>query len=163
MLADTLRRMHAGFDPEPYYSGLYTSRRPHTPGEFTLDRKVELESWRTEVLLSQPLPPLQYDLPPRRSPAAGMRLEKPGKCHTEMQQMEQRGIFSFQADVDSVFPVDCMRIREQEGMLSFQTDVGVNPETTDITVQVAACQEVMKMPISQQQQGGGIDQSKQAV
>ena len=52
--------------------GLYNRQRPPTPEAFTLDMKnAEVESLRLEVLLLRPLPPRQYDLSPRRSPAAG--------------------------------------------------------------------------------------------
>ena len=53
-----------GFDPGPFHSGLYNPRRPPTPEIFTLDVKVEIESFRMELLLSKP-PPLQCDLPSR--------------------------------------------------------------------------------------------------
>ena len=36
---DTLRCLHAGFDPEHFYTGLYDDRRPPTSKEFTLDMK----------------------------------------------------------------------------------------------------------------------------
>ena len=48
----TLRRLHAGFDPEPFYTGLYNPRRSPTVEEFTLDLEVEVESLRMELLLS---------------------------------------------------------------------------------------------------------------
>ena len=42
----TLRRLHAGFDPEPFYTGLYNPRRSRTLEEVTLDLKVEVGSLR---------------------------------------------------------------------------------------------------------------------
>ena len=76
MHEQTLRRLHEGFDSEPLYFGLYNPRRPPTPEEFTLNMNVEVKSLRLKVLLLQPLPPPQYDLSPRRSPAAGTGLDK---------------------------------------------------------------------------------------
>ena len=66
MHKDTLRHLHAGFDPESFYTGLYNPRRPPTTEEFTLDLKVEMEGVRLKLLLSQPLLP---QLLPRLSPA----------------------------------------------------------------------------------------------
>ena len=104
-----------------------------------------------EVLLSQPLSSPQYDLPPRRSPAAGTGLDAPGEPHPEMQQTEQKGTFPFRAGVDGFLYIDCIRIPEQEGTLSFQADVGVNPETTDTTVHIAARMKFEKLPMRRQQ------------
>ena len=147
-----LRDLHAGFDLEPLYTSLYNPRRPPTPEEFTLDMSVEVESLRLEVLLSQPLPPPQYDLSPRRSPAAGTGLDEPGMPHPEMQQMEQEGTFPFQAGVDDVLRVDCTKIPEQGKKLLFQADVGVNLETS--TIQVAAArQEFARLSKNRKQRG----------
>ena len=38
MYAQTLRRLHAGFDPEPFYTGLYNPQWPPDPGEYTLKK-----------------------------------------------------------------------------------------------------------------------------
>ena len=62
MHEETLRRLLAGFDPEPLCARLYRPRRPPTPEELTLDMTVEVESLRLEHLLSQPLPSPQYAL-----------------------------------------------------------------------------------------------------
>ena len=61
---------------------------------------VEVGSLRLEILLVQLPPPPQYDLSPRRSPAAGTGLDKPGEPHTVTQQKEQEGTFLFQAGVN---------------------------------------------------------------
>ena len=113
------------------YTELYYPRRSPTPIEFTLDLKVEVESLRIGVLLSQPLPPPQYDVLPLRRPAAGTGLDEPGEPHPEMKQTKQGGTFPFQADVDGFLHVNCTRIQEQGGTLSFRADVRVNPKATD--------------------------------
>ena len=149
MHEQTLRRLHADFHPKRCYTELYNPRRPPTPEEFTLDMNVEVESLRLKVPLPQPPLLSQYDLSPRRLPAAGTGLGEAGVPHPEMQRTEQEESFPFQAGVDDVLHVDCMRIPEQEGTPFFQADVGVNPETT--TVQVAARHEFTRLPKSRQQ------------
>ena len=74
---------------EYFYTGFYNPRWPYVPEEFNLEIKIKVESLRQEVLLSQPLPPPQYDLSPRRSPAAGTGLDEPGVPHPETKQTEQ--------------------------------------------------------------------------
>ena len=101
------------------------------------------------LLLSQPLPPQQYNLPLPRSPPTGTELEELEEPHPEMQQRDQGENFSFQADIDGFLHVDCTRIPEQGGTFSFQADVGVNPETT--TPQVTARQEFARLQMSRQQ------------
>ena len=61
---ETRRRMHAGLDPEPFYTALYNPRK-----EFILDMKIEVESLRLELLLSRPLLPqlLSWQSPARRN------------------------------------------------------------------------------------------------
>ena len=110
---------------------------------------VEVDRLRLQILLSQPPPPPQHDVSPRRSPAAGTWLDEPGVPHTVMQQTVQEGTFPFHSGVDGFLHVNCTSIPEQEGTSSCQADVGVNPETTTI-VQVTAHQELMKLPMVRQ-------------
>ena len=49
---EILRVLQAGFDLEPFYTGIYNARRPPTPEEFTLDLKARVKSLRMEFLLS---------------------------------------------------------------------------------------------------------------
>ena len=53
---ETLRRLYAGFDPEPFCTGLYNARQPPTPEEFTLGLKAEVKRLRLNIFLLQPLP-----------------------------------------------------------------------------------------------------------
>ena len=39
-----------------YYSNILNPRRPHTPHEFTLEMRVDVERLRMEITLSQPTP-----------------------------------------------------------------------------------------------------------
>ena len=53
--------------PDPFfYRNMSNPRRPHTPDEFTLEMKVDVERLRIEIIFSQPAPP-QYDPLPRRA------------------------------------------------------------------------------------------------
>ena len=92
---ETLRRMHGGLDPKPFYTGLYGPQRPPTPERFNLHLKVDMDSLSMEIIFSQPLPLPQYELPPRWSRATGTGLDKPGEAHAEMQQTEQRELSPF--------------------------------------------------------------------
>ena len=80
--AQTLRRLHAGFDSEPLYTRLYNPRWPHSPEEYTLEMDVDVKRLRLEILFSKPLllPP-QDVLSPRQSHAAGTGLDEPGVSH----------------------------------------------------------------------------------
>ena len=60
-----------------------------------LEMNVEVERLKHEILFSQPPQPLQYDLLPRRSPAAGTGLDESGVPHAVTQQTELEGTFLF--------------------------------------------------------------------
>ena len=50
-----------------FYSNILNPRRPHTPDEFTLEMKVDVERLRLEITRSQPAPQPQCDPLPRRA------------------------------------------------------------------------------------------------
>ena len=125
----TLRRLHAGFDSELFYTGLYSSRWPPTAETFTVDMDVEVGRLRLEVPLSKLPPPPQYDLSPRRSPAAGTRLDEPGVPQTEIQQTEQEGTFPFQAGVDDFLCLETVRgSRNRRGLHLVKQTSGQTPK-----------------------------------
>ena len=63
--------------PNPFfYRNMVIPRRPHTPDEFTLEMKVDVEGLRMEIILSQPASS-QCDPSPRCA-AADTGLEEPG-------------------------------------------------------------------------------------
>ena len=81
-----------------FYRNMFHPRRPHTPDEFTLEMKVNVERLRMEIILSQPAPPQCEPLPrrlpaadtgseepgtPRRSPTIGTRSDEPGVSRVE--------------------------------------------------------------------------------
>ena len=61
-----------------FYRTMFNPRRPHTPDEFTLEMRVEVERLRMEIILSQPAPRPQCDPSPRRLPAVDTGSEEPG-------------------------------------------------------------------------------------
>ena len=58
-----------------FYRNMFIPRRPHTPDEFTLEMKVDVEGSRMEIILSQPASS-QYDPSPRPA-AVDMESEDP--------------------------------------------------------------------------------------
>ena len=73
------RRSRSNVVPETFfYRNMFNARRPHTPDEFTLERKVDVERLRAEITLSQPAPRPQCDPSPRRLPAVNTGSEEPG-------------------------------------------------------------------------------------
>ena len=86
-------RLHASFDSQLFYTKLYNPRWPHTPEEYTLEMRVDVERLKMEILLSQPTPPPQCDSSPRRSPAIGTGSDESGVSRAENQSTESEGIF----------------------------------------------------------------------
>ena len=96
MQEHTLRRLHAGFDSKPLYTELYNHPRwPPNSEEFKLEIDVKVERLRMTIQLSQPLPPPQYDLLPRRSSAADTGLDEPGVPHTRRNKRSRSKHFLF--------------------------------------------------------------------
>ena len=63
--------------PDPvFYRNMVIPRRPHTPDEFTLQMKVDVEGLRVEIILSQPASS-QSGPSPRRA-AVDTGSEEPG-------------------------------------------------------------------------------------
>ena len=103
--------------PNPFfYRNMVTPRHPHTPDEFTLEMKVDVEGLRMEIILSQPAP-LRCDPSPRRaavdtgseepgtpprSPAIGTG-SGPGVSQAETQIMEEEEIFPFETSMDNFY------------------------------------------------------------
>ena len=158
------QRLHAGFDSEPLYTGLYNPKRPHSPEKYKLQMDVELERLRFEIFFLQPAPPPQYSSSPRRSPAVGAGSDEPGVPHDVTKQTEQAGTFPFQADVNDSLHVNCTSPEQEAATISLQTDVGVNDETTITTAQAAAHEESARPPKNWQQRrvtAWGAEQIKQ--
>ena len=120
---------------------MFNRRRPHTPDEFILEMRVDVERLRMEIILSQPAPRPQCDssprrLPvvdtgseesgtPRRSPAIGTGSDEPGVSRAETSTDKEETV-SLEASVDSFLHLNCTS-PEQECIL-LQLDVGVDDE-----------------------------------
>ena len=96
-----------------FYLNMVIPRRPHTPDEFTLEMKVDVEGLRMEIILSQPASSQCDPSPrraavdtgseepgnPRRSPAIGTGSEEPGASRAET-QTEEKGLLPFKTSTD---------------------------------------------------------------
>ena len=136
-----------------FYQNMFIPRRPHTPDEFTLEMKVDVEGLRMEIILSQPtssqcnLSPRRAAVDtgseepgnPRRSPAIGTGSE-PGASRAETRTEEE--CFPPETSMDGFLRSNCTST-EQEYILLRQPDVGVDDkkETTAATSQQAAVRE----------------------
>ena len=168
--------------PNPFfYRNMVISSHPHTPDEFALEMKVDVEGLRMEIILSQPAsshcdpsprraavdtgseepgtpqqPPAISTEPvepgtPPQSPA--IRTGSPGASQAATQMEEE--ISPFEASMDG-FLNQNFTSTEQESALLHQQDVGVDDdekETTTTTQQVAVRKEFVSPTEKQQQRG----------
>ena len=77
------KRSHTSTSPAPdpyFYRKMVIPKHPHTPDEYTLEMKVDVERRRIEDILSQPAPQPQRDPSPRRA-AVDKGSEEPGTPH----------------------------------------------------------------------------------
>ena len=94
--------------------------RPHTPDEFTLERKVDVERIRIKIIISQTAPP-QCDLLPRRtavetgseepemsrwSPAIGTGSDEPGVSRVETSATEEE-VIPLETSMDGFLHSNC--------------------------------------------------------
>ena len=143
--------------------------RPHTPDEFTLEMKVDVEGLRMEIILSQSAS-LQWDPSPRRaavdtgseelktpprSPAIGTGSEEPGASRAPLK-----------ISIDGLLNPN-ITSTEQECILRHQPDVGVDDDEkeTTVTLQRAAVREEFVSPTEKRPQQGttawATEQNKQ--
>ena len=164
--------------PNPFfYRNMVIPNHPHTPDEFSLEMKVDVEGLRMEIILSQ-LASSECDPSPRRaavdtgseepgtppqSPA--ISTEPPGASRTETQMEEE--IFPFETSMDSFLRSNAnFTSTEQESALLHQQDVGVDDDEkeTTTTTQQAAVRKEFESPTEKQQQRGttawGTEQHK---
>ena len=150
--------------PNPFfYRNMVIPRHPNTPDEFTLEIKVDVESLRMEIIVSQPASS-QCDPSPRRaavdtgseepgtppqSPAIGTG-SGPGVSQLETSTKEE-GTFPPETSMDG-FRHPNFTSPEEECIL-LKPDIGVddNDEATAFTVQASAREESARLPIGQQQ------------
>ena len=152
--------------PNPlFYRNMVIPNHPHTPDEFTLEMKVDVEGLRMEIILSQPTSS-ECDPSPRhaavdtgseepgtppQSPAISTGL--PGASQAETQMEEEN--FSFETSIDG-FLNQNFTSTEQESALLHQQDVGVDDDEKEptTTTQQAAVRKEFVSPTEKQQQRG---------
>ena len=152
--------------PNPlFYRNMVIPNHPHTPDEFTLEMKVDIEGLRMEIILSQPTSS-ECDPSPRhaavdtgseepgtppQSPAISTGL--PGASQAETQMEEEN--FSFETSIDG-FLNQNFTSTEQESALLHQQDVGVDDDEKEptMTTQQAAVRKEFVSPTEKQQQRG---------
>ena len=165
-----------------FYRNMVIPRHPHTPDEFTLEMKVDVEGLRMEIILSQPASAQCYLSPrraavdtgseepgtpqqspaistgseeletPPRSPAIGTGSEEPGASRAP-----------FETSMDGILHSN-FTSTEQESALLHQQDVGVDDddkETTATTQQAAVREEFVSPTEKLQQQGTTTWSTKQ--
>ena len=158
--------------PNPFfYRNMVIPEHPHTPQEFNLQMKVDVEGLRMEIILSQP-PSSECDPSPRRAavdtgseepgtppqlPATGTR-SGPEAPQVETQIMEEE-ISPFETSVDDFLCSNCTSLeqeyiliqsREDYILLQVQPEVGIDDSNNATTSQVAAREESARLPIGQQ-------------
>ena len=157
------QRFSTSLVQEPFYSKMFNPKWLHTPDEFTLELRVDVEPLRMEIVLLQPEPPLQCDpsprrLPtvdkgseepqtPRRSPAIGTGLGEPGVSRAETQSTKRGEIVSLQASVDGFLRFHCTSPDQVDTITLLQSDVGVDDDKDQPTTsQQAAAREEFARP-----------------
>ena len=137
--------------PNPFfYRNMVIPKHPHTPDEFTLEMKVDVEGLRMEIILSQPASS-QCDPSPQRaavdtgseepgtppqSPAIGTGSEEPGASRAPLK-----------TSIDGFFNPN-FPSTEQECALLHQPDVRVDDDEkeTTATSQLATVREEFVSP-----------------
>ena len=148
-----------------FYSNILYPMRPHTPDEFTLEMKGDVERLRIEIILSQTAPPQCDSLPrctavdtvseepgtSRWSPAIGTGSDEPGVSRVETSATEEK-VIPLETSMDCFLHLN-RTSPEQECILLHQPDVGVDDEKeTTATTQQAAAREEFARPTKKQQQ-----------
>ena len=150
------KRFRTSTSPVPnpfFYRNMVIPSHPHTPDEFTLKIKVDVEGLRMEIIVSQPASS-QCDPSPRRS-AVDTGSVEPGTppqlpaistgslgASQAATQMEEE-IFPFESRTDGTLNQN-FTSTEEESALLHQQDVGVDDdekETTTTTQQTAVREE----------------------
>ena len=151
--------------PDPFfYRNMVIPRHPHTPDEFILEMKVDVDGLRMEIILSHPassqcgLSPRRAAVhtgseelgKPRRSPAVGTGSDGPGISRFETSTKE-KGLFPLEASIDGVFNSNFTSTEEEYVLL--QPDIGMD-DNNETTTQQAAAREDFASPTKKRQQQG---------
>ena len=151
------KRSRTCTSPDPdafFYRNMVIPRRPHTPDEFTLEMKVDVEVLRMKIIISQPALS-QCDSSPRRA-AVDTGSELPGtppRSPAIGTGSEERGALqaSFKTSKDGFLNPNFTSTK-QECVLLHQPDVEVDDEKeTTATSQQAAVREEFASPTEKRQ------------
>ena len=152
------RCSRSNIDSETFcYRNMFNPRRPHTPDEFALEMKVDVEGIRMEIIISQPTPP-QCDPLPRRA-AIGTGSEEPGVSRTELTVEDS---FPLEISMDVILHLNCKSPEQEYILLQPDVDVDDNDKATASKVQAGACEEFARLLFGRQQrETASTEQSKQ--
>ena len=166
-----------------FYRNMVIPEHPHTPEEFNLQMKVDVEGLQMEIILSQP-PSSECDPSPRRA-AVDTGSEEPGTppqppaiskgSGPEAQQAEtqmQGGIFLFEASMDGFLSSNwtsleqeyiLIQSREEFILLLVQPEVGMDDSNNSTPSQAATREASARLLIGQQQgmKAWSTDQNRQ--
>ena len=169
------KRSRTSTSPVPdlfFYRNMIIPRRPHTPDEFTLEMKVDVEGLRMEIILSQPASS-QCDRSsrraavdteseehgePRRLPAIGTG-SGPGVSQAEI-QMEEGELSPLETSMDEFLHLNCTST-EPEYILLLQQDIGMNDNNETTSQQTAVCESNEEAAAARNDRL--VNRSKQAV
>ena len=147
-----------------FYRSMVIPDHPHTPEEFSLQMKVDIEGLRMEIILSQPPSP-ECDTSPRRA-VVDTGSEEPGTPPQSPAISTGSGpegdIFSFEASRGVFLRSKCTSLEEEYILLQVQPD-GMDDSNNATTSQDTTCEESARLLIGQQQRmaAWSTDQSKQ--
>ena len=140
------------------YRNMVIPEHPHTPEEFHLQMKVDVEGLRMEIILSQPSSS-ECDLSPRhavvvtrsekletppKSPAISTGLDRPGVSPAfEADSQTDESLFPFEVSTEDLLDKNVTSTKQEEPALLHQQGVGVGDgeKETTTTEQAAAREE----------------------
>ena len=156
--------------PDPFfYPNMVIPRHPHTPDEFTLEIKADVEGLRMEIILLQPASSQCDPSPrraavntgseepgmPRRSPAIGTGSDWPGVSRFEI-STEDKGRNPLETSIDAFLHSN---FTSTEKYVLFQPDIGMDDTTSCRSRGV--CETNEEAPAARN--GREVNRSKQAV
>ena len=148
-----------------FYRSMVIPERPHTPEEFSLQMKGDVEGLRMEIILSQP-PSSECDPSPRRA-AVVTRSEEPGTPPHSPAISTGSGpegkYFSFEASRDVFMHSKSTSLEEEYILLQVQPEVGMDDSNNANTSQATTLEESARLLFGQQQRmaAWSTGQSKQ--
>ena len=147
-----------------FYRSMVIPDHPHTPEEFSLQMKVDVEGLRMEIILSQP-PSSECDTSPRRA-AVDTGSDEPGTPPQSPAISTGSGpegeIFSFEASRDVFLRSKCTSLEEEYILLQVQPD-GMDDSNNATTSQNTTHEDSARLLFGQHQRmaAWSTDQSKQ--